>query len=507
MLNLKQEALDLIADLKYGTIQPTAYDTAWMASVPLEDSPHRPRYPQALEWLTRHQHPDGSWGGEIEYFSDRVICTLAALLAFARMGKRQEDRERMEAGIKYLWKNLRRVKEDPSELVGAELILPSLFCKAGELGINLPNDAYLFEDEREEKLRLIPGGLPYPRTHTVVHSLEFLGDSVDVGLLKKSQSPNGSFGNSPAATAYFLSLADDPLATDYLRRAQSSESSGGVPTLYPWENFEHLWVLYNFHKAGLSLAEIMDDIGWQGLLYQMGEGGMTMSRTFYAPDGDITAVAIRLLSAVGYQLDPKVLTNFEMDEHFAAFVIERHASNSVNIHVLDALKSLPHYPNRHQAMGKILDFLEANQVDKMYWFDKWHISPYYTTTQAIMAAIGLPEEWAKRAKTMIKGPVDWLLNTQNPDGSWGYKVGTVEETSYAIQALLLYRSRVSSFSPEVLRRGANWLYENYSQMEYPELWIGKCLYAPVNIIRSAAISALALYNANFARRVGDIRMI
>jgi hypothetical protein len=43
----------------------------------------------------------------------------------------------------------------------------------------------------------------------------------------------------------------------------------------------------------------------------------------------------------------------------------------------------------------------------------------------------------------------------------------------------------------VLRRGAAWLAE-HAEPPYPPLWIGKCLYCPVLVVRSAVLSALML---------------
>ena len=46
-------------------------------------------------------------------------------------------------------------------------------------------------------------------------------------------------------------------------------------------------------------------------------------------------------------------------------------------------------------------------------------------------------------------------------------------------------------SQNILKNGARWLKENMDK-PYPPLWIGKCLYSPHLVIRSAVLSALAL---------------
>jgi len=116
--------------------------------------------------------------------------------------------------------------------------------------------------------------------------------------------------------------------------------------------------------------------------------------------------------------------------------------------------------------------------------DKWHSSPYYATAHAIIACAGLAPE-------LVEDSVEWLLRTQNIDGSWGTYLPTAEETAYAVQALWVWNEQVGRVPPQALHDGARWLTEHINQ-PYPPLWIGKCLYNPNLVIRSAVISALAL---------------
>jgi halimadienyl-diphosphate synthase len=63
-----------------------AYDTAWVAR--LANDSGKPLFPRALEWLLKHQRRDGSWGGGVEYYHDRVVSTLSAVNALAGKKKR-----------------------------------------------------------------------------------------------------------------------------------------------------------------------------------------------------------------------------------------------------------------------------------------------------------------------------------------------------------------------------------------------------------------------------------
>ncbi|HEX8818804.1 MAG TPA: hypothetical protein VF794_02665, partial [Archangium sp.] len=73
-------------------ISVSVYDTAWSAW----------HYPDALAWLLEQQHPNGSWGAELDYHHDRVITTLAAINVIAAKCTTAADLERVDAGIKYI---------------------------------------------------------------------------------------------------------------------------------------------------------------------------------------------------------------------------------------------------------------------------------------------------------------------------------------------------------------------------------------------------------------------
>ena len=87
--------------------------------------------------------------------------------------------------------------------------------------------------------------------------------------------------------------------------------------------------------------------------------------------------------------------------------------------------------------------------------------------------------------------MSWTLKTQNADGSWGCYLPTAEETAYCVQALAIWKRHGGRVPRDVLRRGAAWLAE-HAEPPYPPLWIGKCLYGPELVIRSAVLSALIL---------------
>ena len=71
----------LIDEIGPGHMASTAYDTAWAARLGEIDWAISS---QALAWLAENQLSDGSWGAPAPlYYHDRVICTLAAMIALS----------------------------------------------------------------------------------------------------------------------------------------------------------------------------------------------------------------------------------------------------------------------------------------------------------------------------------------------------------------------------------------------------------------------------------------
>ena len=74
---LEDRARKLACNLQ-GRLGASAYDVAWLAR--LSDGASV-RWPQLTDWLLDNQWLDGSWGGTIRYYHDRILSTLAAVIA------------------------------------------------------------------------------------------------------------------------------------------------------------------------------------------------------------------------------------------------------------------------------------------------------------------------------------------------------------------------------------------------------------------------------------------
>lgn len=496
-MSYKEEARQLVRSLNQ-RMGPSPYDIAWLARLG-DPSNGRDRWPDLIEWLLENQHPDGSWGGKIVYYHDRIICTLAAAIALHERGNGEASREAVRQAELYLWRHLHLLPHDPYELVGFELIFPTLLAEARALGMDVPTHTCGYGEMQTEKLRLIPPDMLYSREISAVHSLEFLGQAADPERLKGALSGNGSLGNSPAATAYYLRLlhGDDEKALEYLEMVR--EQSGHFVCLYPFSVFELAWVLHNLSFSGVPVTEFADQGIWNRLQSEMTSAGVGLDATFGVPDADCTSVCAYLLVTAGYNVDPSVLSQFEDQEKhmIRTYRYERNPSVSTNAHALEALKVLEDYPNRRYVREEIIFMLLASRRYNLYWTDKWHSSPYYATAHALMGLLG---EGAYLTNA-CRQTVDWIVHTQGDDGAWGfYQIGTAEETAYALSALLHY-SRYEPIDQDVLHRGAAYLAREHAKHDsaYPELWLGKDLYVPHDVVRSAILSALILYTETFGR--------
>jgi halimadienyl-diphosphate synthase len=483
-MNLNQEVRNLLKEIGPGRMNNTAYDTAWLArlgeiGVPMGE--------QALEWLRSHQLEDGSWGAKQPYYyHDRVICTLAAMNTLARRG-RVQDRVRLRQAEAALGTATGGLSSDPAgETVGFELIVPTLLAEAKAIG-------GIHREEKEILKRLTPlraaklAAMPdrmVNRFVTVAHSAEMAGpDGIQLIDLENLQEANGSIGHSPSATAYFCRYVHSK-NTEALKYLDKVDRDGAVPNVVPFDIFERAWTLWNIaltaplDDATLALCQPHLDFlenAWHP------KKGVGFAAGYTPKDGDDTGLTYEVLKRYGRDVNLDAVMSYEHIYYFRCFDLESTPSISANIHVLGALRHAG-LEITHPSVQKVMNFLRRVRTENTFWFDKWHASPYYTTTQAIIACTGYADELAHSAAS-------WLLETQNEDGSWGYYMPTAEETAYCLQALSVWRRQGHPIPDEALKRGVAWLQE-HKEPPYPPLWIGKCLYCPELVVQSAILSAL-----------------
>jgi halimadienyl-diphosphate synthase len=495
-MNIKKEVQKLLKDIGPGRMSNTAYDTAWIARLGEVDWNLSSK---ALNWLCENQLPDGSWGTkEPFYYHDRVISTLAAMIALTYRGRRAQDKTLIEKGLLALERittgATQGLAADPNgATVGFEMIVPSLVAEAEELGIiKQQGDRILgrMKHLREQKMQKL-AGLKINRHYTPAFSVEMAGadghELLDVDNLQES---NGSVANSPSATAYFahkIKIGDES-ALGYLKET-IKKRNGGAPFASPFNVFERAWVLWNILITP-SLAKDSDikkqmqpHIQFLMQTWRPGKG-VGFSNEYTPCDGDDTSVTFEVTARFGNPLDLPTLLSFEDKEYFRCYPLEVNPSIGANIHMLSALQQAG-LENTHPTIIKILDFLKKTIQPEGYWVDKWHISPYYTTAHAIVACKDLDDDLCKKA-------IKWILRTQNANGAWGsFGNATAEETAYAIQALMIWKLNGNDIPLQNINLAVHWL-KNSSNAIHPPLWISKALYCPHLVVKSAVLSALAL---------------
>jgi halimadienyl-diphosphate synthase len=483
---------ELIKNMGQGKMSNLAYDTAWAARLGEVDWDISKK---ALEWLSENQLPDGTWGAEKPfYYHDRVISTLAAMIALTNQGRRMHDRTQIEKGLLALERitdgATQGLQADPNgSTVGFELLAPTLVANAEKLGIiKQQGDRILgrmtqLRAIKMEKLR----GRRINRNFTAAFSAEMAGaDHHQILDLDNIQEKNGSVGNSPSATAYFVTnlKKGDIAGVEYLKKWISQ--SGGMPDVAPFDVFEPAWILWNLKISGelndkaLKLCE--PHLNFLQNSWQIGLG---IGNSANAPkDGDDTGLVHEVLSSFGRKLDLESVFYYEEEEYFRCFDLEANPSVSANIHILGALQQAE-YDAKHPSVVKALNFVRKSQLDQKYWMDKWHISPFYATSHAVICCRKFDSELCERA-------INWIIESQNPNGSWGfYRFSSAEETAYCLQALSIWNRFEKKVPKVIMQSGYEWLIQHQSP-PYQPLWIGKGLYCPESVVHSAILSALTL---------------
>lgn len=484
-MNINAHIIELLKTIGPGHMSSNAYDTAWVARLKKYDSDLADR---ALNWLRENQLEDGTWGAEQPaYYHDRLVCTLSAMLALAENGD-EKDKVRIERARNGIEKVVRPLaSKSVIETIAGELLIPVLLKQATAIGVIEPWDdpeLQRLNKLRQAKFKMLPTGA-ISRHITLAFTSEIAGDDADRILATDNlQEPNGSVANSPSATAYYALQINpgDKSALAYLNKWLQDD--GGIQNAAPFDVFETAWTLRNLHLTGELTPEISASIQHH-LQFLKGawsdEYGVGFASNYLPKDGDDSGLVFEVLKRFDIPVRVETLFNFEREDYFRCFALEVNPSISANIHVLGALRHAG-LPIEHPAVQKIVRFL----WDVQYWFDKWHVSPYYPTSHAIIAMAGYIDD-------IVSGAVNWIEESQNADGSWGYFVPTAEETAYCLQALVVWKNNGHPINDKILQRGADWLTQHAS-IPYPPLWIGKCLYTPTYVVESTVLSALKMVN-------------
>jgi halimadienyl-diphosphate synthase len=491
-MDLQEQLKSMLTEWQPGHAMRTCYDTAWVARLGDIDEEMSKA---ALQWICDNQLPDGSWGAAAPmYYHDRVISTLAAMLALTHQGRRSQDRKQIELGRAALERftggATQGLMADPNgATVGFEMIVPTLIAEAEALGIlQRQGDRILGRLTRLRQAKMARlNGFHVSRHLTIAYSAEMAGpDCKFLFDLDNLQEPNGSVAHSPSATAYFARhlRPGDPAAMNYLRDVVAKD--GGAPMAVSFDITERSWTLWNLSLTGALDGEIrpliephLDAIhnAW------VPGRGLGFGTGYSVADGDDTGLVYAVLTRFGRAVDLDAVYHYEEPNHFRCSELETNPSISANVHLLEALRQAG-LDKDHPSVQKIIGFLRQNQEREGYWLDKWHASPYYATAHAAISSMNYDPEMAGAA-------IRWILNMRHPTGAWGLYMATAEETAYALQALCLWARNGGEVPRWLIKESAAWL-ADHMEPPYPPLWIAKTLYYSEWIVRSEILSALLL---------------
>ncbi len=469
---------DILDRLGTGHITPAAYDTGFVARI--SDEEGNPEFPQTLDWLVANQRDDGSWGSDIHHEYDRFINTLSASIA---LKEREHSPEAVAMAEAYLSEAIHRLG-GAEEGVTSDHLVAMLLEEARDAGIDIPYERSPHRPMGPLR-KLLLSWRYVDEEHPVGHFVELLGRFPSQKRVTQNlQRPDGSIMNSTSSTA--ASIVFDPrLERDrsyydkllYLR--DSMVDGGGVLHFWDLDVMETAYGLYNLMRAGYPQHLIAKKVGLLERSWRA--DGLSFSRHFPPCDLDDTALGHIVLNYVGRGPDPRVFDAYWKRDHFVTYTVESRGRPGPNIHALEALAMSSH-PDKDDLIDATLRWLRGEMVDGDHFVDEWHLSPAYATSHAIFA-FHLTEE------TLMERCVDFFLDTQRDDGSWGFTsngngLGTIEETAFALQGLLFYDRNVRRVDPEVVHRGIGFMLDGYPAVRYPEMWVSKVLYAPGNIIDS-----------------------
>ena len=508
----------LVAEMSsdsWGAVSPSVYETARLVTLAPWLAGHR----QRVLFLLQSQHPDGSWGGPDGYGLVPTLSATEALLASLRRGQQAGNRQGLDyaavvravdGGLRALFGWLRAgARVVVPDTIAAEIVVPALIAQVNaHLDGLVPAPVSGLDSWRGSGRLLLPPGADdglrarlgdlvrhgHALPAKLLHSLEALGPVVRGTPLV--HPVHGAVGCSPAATAAWLrDRTGCRAAVGYLEAVQD-RGRGPVPGVTPITVFERAWVVAALTTVGIGVRVPRGLV--DSLHAAFGACGVAAGPGL-PPDSDDTAGALYALAQLGVPRSLDCLLTYQVDAYFSCFLDERTPSTSTNAHILQTLnryleRDVPQR-FRHQAMmGKLAGWLRDCQEVDGSWWDKWHASPYYATASC---ATALYRHSRSASTSAVSRAVEWLLDSQREDGSWGRWSGTYEETAYGVQTLLqTYVPRADSAVEQAAARGCVFLQRSPGDHKHPPLWHDKDLYTPIRVVRAEGLAALHLAYTN-----------
>nr|A0A2K9RG07.1 RecName: Full=Kolavenyl diphosphate synthase TPS5, chloroplastic; AltName: Full=Terpene synthase 5; Short=VacTPS5; Flags: Precursor [Vitex agnus-castus]AUT77124.1 kolavenyl diphosphate synthase [Vitex agnus-castus] len=364
----------MLQNMDDGELSVSPYDTAWVALVEDIGGSGRPQFPTSLEWISNNQYPDGSWGDRKFLFYDRILNTLACVVALKTWNMHPD---KCEKGLKFIKENIHSLENENEEYmpVGFEVAFPSLIETAKKLGIEIPDDSPGMKDiyaKRHLKLKKIPMDLLHKMPTSLLFSLEGM-KGLDWQKLLNLRF-EGSFLSSPSSTAYALQHTKDELSLQYLLKA-IKKFNGGVPNAYPVDMFEHLWSVDRLQRLGISRyfePEIEECMKYAYRYWT--DKGICWARNTNVQDVDDSSMGFRLLRLHSFPVTIDAFKQFEKGGEFCSIPGQSTHAITGMYNIFRASQVL--FPGDHilaDARKYSAKFLHQKRVNEAI-VDKWIIT-------------------------------------------------------------------------------------------------------------------------------------
>lgn len=518
---------------------------------------------ELIKWIVECQNEDGSWGlGEILDYQDTLMA-LAAIEAYMDRDRAERAREWIQTfkGNKQLSPyaelflsisdNRRdKVFHHNFFLIAMSLIMsfvPEKFGRGlGKLHMKFPRafswSVYFYP-------------LPWVRTALTPLHLIFLSknkkkiDFIRRKLVKrlenkllKEQLENGSwFGISEFTLASIYALHElgysvhDTQISKGLRFINSLMGVKGDLNTVQLPVWETSLAIISLTEADLPPDNpVIIKAGEFLMKIQTKKGGWPFSPSC-VPDNDDTAFAILALSrisskqkesaiesAIGRGLE--FLTKMQNDDGSWSLYCKNQShvkskrgkemwvdacATDITGHVLQALSEVG-LDTSSRIVEKAIRWLKKNQTECGAWWGRWGICYIYGTSRALHGLNAVGEDL--QSDYVLKA-INWLKEIQNPDGGWGEQHSsyysdtpilgrsTVEQTSWALSALIDVGIDVDSEITETIKKGVAFLYmcqkeDGSFPSAYTAVSVSVCKYKLYSVI----FPLLAL--SKFEKRIG-----
>lgn len=507
----------LIDEDSYGMISGSPYETARILSAQY-------RYPRLLSpmlstlgiaGLLRSQNADGSWGSPHAPAGYHTLPTLAATSALLeRAASDPAVRAASCRGLDFLARDsMSFAPTHLPRLLAIEYTVPDLLERLDRTLHSPPwNDSVARQYggvidrarmlQRANLDRLNTARERAAHGESLPSELYFALEALPAaprGWSALAHTHNGAVSGSPALTATAVGWQGVCAADNeaYLRR-EGIRHQGIWPNAAPATLFERAGALALAARLGLRIPP--DYIGTLAgaLESALGPRGMPFAPGLPA-DGECTGLALFALHSFGFAPSSACLLSYRTDTGFARWLGRDVFSVTATAHILEALVTMPGYPvsvGYRAAVDTAIRGLVESQHPDGHWDDTDYASPMYPTAAAAMALTRA--ESSDRTGTVllaVADAIDWIVNSQRAEGSWGSWCPTTEETAHAIHTLRrCAQPKIERHVAIALARADAFLLETFdvaaSDPLRTPLWHAKDLCSPQRIERLHTLSAL-----------------